>query len=112
LEENSFNQYKSELKLIEAGFFKKPVIVSNVAPYTELTDNCLAVNTRSDWYSHCKKLIDNPELGKDLGEKLYHSVAKFSLEKVNQSRMKFYSDVHKKHNHNSPERVSRLETVN
>lgn len=114
LENNKFNQYKSELKMIEAGFFKKPVIVSNVLPYSNLISpkNCLAVNTREDWYAHCKRLIDNPELGKDLGEALYQSVQKFSLEKVNKARLELYRNVHKKHNNNSLVRAGRVETVN
>jgi glycosyltransferase involved in cell wall biosynthesis len=114
LENNNFNIYKSELKLIEAGFFKKPVIVSNVEPYSNLITkkNCLAVNQRSDWYKHCKTLIDNPEKGKEIAEELYQSVQKYSLVNVNKTRLNFYSDVHKKFNNNSPVRVGRLEPVN
>jgi glycosyltransferase involved in cell wall biosynthesis len=114
LENNSFNQYKSTLKMIEAGFFRKPVIVSNVAPYNDLINNknCLSVNNKQDWFKYCKKLIDNPELGRELGENLYQSVKKYSLENVNKSRFNFYQDVHKKHNSDSSVRAGRLEVVN
>lgn len=111
LVDNRFNSYKSELKMIEAGFFKKAVIVSNVHPYSTLINNsnCLKVDSPSDWYKHCKRLINNPEVGKELGNALYDSVQQFSIERVNQSRYKFYQDVHEKHDHNSPVRVSGME---
>lgn len=103
LADNRFNTYKSELKMIEAGFFKKAVIVSDVLPYSTLiTDkNCLKVKSSVDWFTHCKRLIDNPQLSKDLGEELYQSVQKFSIERVNEERFKFYTDVHKKQHNNS-----------
>lgn len=113
LEANKFNIFKSELKLIEAGFFKKAVIVSNVQPYTNIITkkNCLKVDNKADWYNHCKKLIENPNLSKDLGESLFQSVQRYSLENVNKTRHEFYSNVHKKHNHNRSAGVSRLETI-
>lgn len=114
LVDNRFNSYKSELKMIEAGFFKKAVIVSNVKPYLDLItkDNCLKVDSKVDWYNNCKRLIDNPQLGKDLGEALYQSVQKYSLENVNKSRYQFYCDVHQRHNNLCARRISRLEILN
>jgi glycosyltransferase involved in cell wall biosynthesis len=114
LEANRFNRYKSELKLIEAGFFKKAVIVSNVDPYRRLINgkNCLKVETSSDWFKHCKRLIENRSLATDLGEALYESVQKYSIDIVNKKRYKFYQDVCKKLNINSGLRLSRVEILN
>jgi hypothetical protein len=67
-----FNRVKSQLKVIEAGFYKKAIIASNVGPYTvdlkhalnngEFTDgNALLVNevkNHSDWAKYMKKLIN------------------------------------------------------
>jgi glycosyltransferase involved in cell wall biosynthesis len=114
LEANRFNRYKSELKMIEAGFFKKAVIVSNVDPYRRLitSKNCLKVESQSDWFKHCKRLIENRSLATDLGEALYESVQKYSIDIVNKKRYKFYQDVCKKLNINSGLRLSRVEILN
>ena len=95
LENNNFNRYKSELKLIEAGFFKKAVIVSNVHPYKKVInkENCLTVINSVDWSRHAQSLIDNPNQAKDLGEALYESVKHYNIDIVNKKRYNFYKDV-------------------
>lgn len=88
----TFNTYKSELKMIEAGFMKKACIVSNVRPYDLLINNtnCIQVQpTRNhiDWYIQIKKLIGNKERISDLGEALYESVKdKYDIKNVNVER--------------------------
>lgn len=92
LELNDFNSYKSELKMIEAGAFRKAVIVSNVQPYTNIIKhkrNCLAVHDKSEWFSHSKMLLDNRNLAIDLGEQLHEDTQRFSIENVNKKRFKF-----------------------
>ena len=104
LVDNKFNNLKSELKLIEAGFFKKAVIVDNVHPYRDLIkhkENALVVNKYTDWYKHCKYLLKNPEAIKDLGEALFETVQPYHIKEVNKKRLKFYQDVFKKRNANS-----------
>jgi glycosyltransferase involved in cell wall biosynthesis len=100
--------------MIEAGFFKKAVIVSDVLPYSTLItrDNCLKVKEKVDWYHNCKRLLENPNLSKDLGEALYQSVQKFSLDRVNIQRNKFYQDVCKKYSNKLHVRARGLEVVN
>lgn len=46
-----FNQYKSNLKILEAGHAGVPVIASNVHPYKNI-EGVLYVNKKSDWYDH------------------------------------------------------------
>ena len=111
---NKFNSMKSPLKLTEAGFYKKAVVVSNVEPYSGLLKhkvNAMVVNKPQDWYKSCKYLLDNPEAIKDLGEALYDTVQPFSIDNVNKKRYKFYSDVLKERNTDSSVRHSRLQVV-
>jgi glycosyltransferase involved in cell wall biosynthesis len=103
-----FNRMKSQLKVIEAGFYKKALIASNIGPYTidlkhalhqgKFTDgNALLVNesnNHSDWAKHVKKLVDNPNLITDLGERLYETVSKtYDLNVVTKTRRDFYKSL-------------------
>ena len=103
-----FNKLKSHLKVIEAGFYKKALIASNVGPYTidlkhamkngEFTDgNALLVDdsrNHSDWAKYIKKLVDNPNMVTDLGERLYETVKDtYDLNKVSITRAEFYKSL-------------------
>jgi glycosyltransferase involved in cell wall biosynthesis len=103
-----FNRMKSQLKVIEAGFYKKALIASNVGPYTidlkhalkngEFTDgNALLVDERknhSDWSKYIKKLVTNPNMIVDLGERLYETVKhKYHLDTVTHERASFYKSL-------------------
>ena len=103
-----FNRMKSQLKVIEAGFYKKALIASNVGPYTidlkhalkngEFTDgNALLVDetkNHSDWSKYIKKLVDNPNMITDLGERLYETVSqKYDLNIVTKTRAEFYKSL-------------------
>jgi glycosyltransferase involved in cell wall biosynthesis len=103
-----FNRVKSQLKVIEAGFYKKAIIASNVGPYTidlkhsldqgQFVDgNALLVDegrNNSDWFKYVKKLIDNPTWAADLGERLYETVKdKYDLNVVTKNRAEFYKSI-------------------
>jgi glycosyltransferase involved in cell wall biosynthesis len=102
-----FNRVKSQLKVIEAGFYKKAIIASNIGPYTidlkhalkngEFTDgNALLVDeVRSgDWSKYMKKLINNPNFAYDLGQRLYETVKDtYDLNKVTKDRAQLYSSL-------------------
>lgn len=107
LVDNSFNKYKSQLKVIEAGFHKKALIAQNYGPYTidlisavdkggsfNENGNCLLVDSSKNhkqWSQHVKRLIDNPNLVKDLGEKLYETVKDtYNLNNVTKNRAEIY----------------------
>jgi glycosyltransferase involved in cell wall biosynthesis len=96
---------KSQLKVIEAGFYKKALIASNIGPYTidlkhamkngEFTDgNALLVDevkNHSDWAKYIKKLVDNPDMITELGLRLYDTVKDtYDLNKVSDKRADFY----------------------
>jgi len=100
-----FNRVKSQLKVIEAGFYKKAIIASNIGPYTidlkhalkngEFTDgNALLVDevrNHSDWAKNMKKLIENPNFAYDLGQRLYETVKDtYDLNKVTRDRAELY----------------------
>jgi glycosyltransferase involved in cell wall biosynthesis len=100
-----FNKVKSQLKVIEAGFYKRALIASNVGPYTvdlkhalnhgEFVDgNALLIEetrNHSDWSKNIKKLVNNPNMIVDLGERLYETVSKkYDLNNVTKDRKELY----------------------
>jgi glycosyltransferase involved in cell wall biosynthesis len=103
-----FNRLKSQLKVIEAGFYKKALIASNVGPYTidlknayndgKFSDgNALLVDevrNHKDWTQSIKRLVDNPNMISDLGERLYETVKdRYDLNKVSITRAEFYKSL-------------------
>ena len=89
LRETLFNSLKSELKMIESGHFCKPVMVSNVEPYTNLATgkNCIKV-LDNDWAKAIKRIKGEHNLQVDLGMKLKEDVeAKYNLDKENRLRI-------------------------
>lgn len=93
---NSFNSYKSQIKIIEAGHFKKAAIVSNVAPYTFdcNKENSILINPDKKnlgWGVAIKSLIQNPNRIEDLGEALHETVKdKYNINTVNKVRNELY----------------------
>jgi len=105
IKSHTFNIVKSQLKVIEAGFYKKALIASEVGPYTidlkhalkdgQFTDgNALLVKdsrNHSDWSKNIKKLVDNPNMIIDLGERLYETVKDtYDLRNVTKARAEWY----------------------
>jgi glycosyltransferase involved in cell wall biosynthesis len=103
-----FNRMKSQLKVIEAGFYKKALIASEIGPYTidlkhslkngEYVDgNAMLVSenrNHSDWSKFIKKLVQNPNLITDMGERLYETVKdKYHLKTVTINRAEFYKSL-------------------
>jgi glycosyltransferase involved in cell wall biosynthesis len=106
---SEFNSNKSQLKIIEAGFHKKPIIASENMPYTIdlknafkegkfLDDgNALLVpqnKNHKQWYKYMKLLIDNPNMVEELGNRLYETVKdKYSLVTVSKNRTDFFKTI-------------------
>jgi glycosyltransferase involved in cell wall biosynthesis len=103
-----FNRMKSQLKVIEAGFYKKAIIASNLGPYTIdlkhsldhgnfVDGNALLVDenrNHSDWAKFIEKLVKNPNMAKDMGERLYETVKdKYDLNVVTKARAEFYKSI-------------------
>jgi glycosyltransferase involved in cell wall biosynthesis len=106
---SDFNINKSQLKVIEAGFHKKAVIASETDPYLldlvnavdngvfNKNGNALLVNPKrnhKDWAKQMKRLIDNPNMIEDLGNRLYETVKDtYSLKKVCNDRVEFFKSI-------------------
>ena len=110
IKNHMFNRMKSQLKVIEAGFYKKAIIASNIGPYTidlkhalkygEFVDgNALLVDegrNHSDWAKYIKKLVKNPSWAEDLGERLYETVKDtYDLNVVTKTRAEIYKTITK-----------------
>jgi len=107
IKDHMFNRMKSQLKVIEAGFYKKALIASNVGPYTIdlvhsidkgnfVDGNAILVdkNRDQDWAKHMKKLIKNPSWVEDLGERLYETVnGVYDLNSVTKNRAELYKSL-------------------
>ena len=107
LVEHTFNEVKSQLKVIESGFYKKPIIAQNFGPYQidlenayirggeiDTTKNGFLVDSHRNhkqWYQYLKKLIQNPELIQIFGENLYKTVSeRYSMDIVTSNRAEYY----------------------
>jgi len=103
-----FNRMKSQLKVIEAGFYKKAIIASEVGPYTIDLKHCLKNGefvdgnamlvqenrNHGDWSKFIKKLVNNPNLITDMGERLYETVKDtYDLRVVTKTRAEFYKSL-------------------
>ena len=103
-----FNRMKSQLKVIESGFYKKAIIASNLGPYTIDLKHCLdhgnfvdgnallvdENRNHSDWAKFIEKLVKNPNMAKDMGERLYETVKdKYDLNVVTKARAEFYKSI-------------------
>ncbi len=67
--ENTFNRCKSPIKFFEYTAAGMPGVYSHVAPYYEIIENekeGLLASTTEEWVSALSKLIDAPELRKEL----------------------------------------------
>lgn len=69
LRDNTFNNCKSPLKLIEAGAKRKAVIASSVLPYTEFPDNTYyridKNNNKKGWYKAIKAFEQSEQMRLD-----------------------------------------------
>lgn len=106
LKECDFNKVKSQLKVIEAGFFHKAIIAQNFGPYTidikpflnkgvlDENGNGLLVDSSKNhklWAKYITTLVEHPEYIKTMGENLYNTVKDtYSIDAVTKQRAEFY----------------------
>jgi len=100
LRDRTFNHFKSELKIVEAGFHKKPVIASNLTPYSGLIkhgENGFLVDERKahkEFFKYSKWFLENPNAIEDFGNKLYELVTSTNeLSKITQLRFEVYKSL-------------------
>lgn len=113
LDENPFNEVKSELKFIEAGFTKTAVICTNFGPYTigsksmfekggviNEEGNCILIDPAKKhkaWGQAICKLVNNPELITKLQNNMYETVKdKYDIRNITKTRAEWYKSIVKK----------------
>lgn len=113
LDENPFNEVKSELKFIEGGFTRTAVIASKFGPYTigskslfkyggeiDPEGNCILIDPMKKhkaWGQAIKKLVQNPEYIEIMRENMYNTVKdKYDIRNVTAQRAEWYKSIVKK----------------
>ena len=113
LECNPFNEVKSELKFIEAGFTNTAIICSDFGPYTigsipffekggktNEKGNCVLINPdkkHKEWRQAITKLTRNPEYIHQIASNLHDLVKdKYDIRNVTADRAKWYRSIVKK----------------
>lgn len=110
LVENKFNECKSQLKVVEAGFFNKAIIAQDFGPYKIDLDsyikkggivnengNSLLVDSsknHKDWVKYIKFLLNNPEARVNMANNLSEKItSEYSLENVTKTRVNLYKSL-------------------
>ena len=105
--ECDFNKYKSQLKVIESGFFNKGLIASNFGPYTIDLENVIekggAINPNGNailidtsknhkgWAKAIEKIVKNPEILETMRNNLNKTVTeKYHIDTVTKQRYELY----------------------
>lgn len=103
LDQHTFNECKSELKIIETGIMGKALIASDVYIYNELLthgENAMLIDPKKDhklWFKYIKELVLNEELRNNLGKNLYNLVHPcYTMEEVTKDRCNWYKEIVKK----------------
>jgi glycosyltransferase involved in cell wall biosynthesis len=101
-----FNYCKSQLKVIESGCHKMPIILSKYGPYTIDDIEGVSDGNRKgfyvdesvgDWYSKMKWYTKNPNAIIEHGEANHEYFLKnFEMSVVNKKRADFYKEIVKK----------------
>lgn len=110
LEETNFNKVKSQLKVIEAGFFNKGIIASNFGPYTidlksmitkgnefHEDGNALLCDKNKgvkQWAKYITYLVENPDVLAKMRENLHNTVKDtYSISTVCKARAQKYLEL-------------------
>jgi len=95
---HTFNEVKSELKIIEAGMKGKVLIAQDFGIYKELIEDgvtgLLVKNDKKDWYRHMKSVIKDPIYRQELADNLHNFVKeKYDITNVTADRIRFYKSI-------------------
>lgn len=82
-----FSKCKSSIKVLEAGAFNLPIIVSNEEPYKEFIREGLVYSSEGNWNGRLRYLIKNPKAGQKMGARLGEYVREYyNIQKINELR--------------------------
>lgn len=90
LKRNKFNMMKSNLKMLEAGWYKKPVVVRAMPPYIPLAqDKKNAILVKDGNYQRSLNYLKrNPSLQEDIRHQLHEDIREnYMMDQVNKKRM-------------------------
>ena len=90
LESGTWHGMKSNLKLLEAGCKRVPVICSKVHPYIDGNPPVFHVERQSDWFDYVKDLNKNRGMVKVWGDWLHDWARQFDLRTWNKKREECY----------------------
>lgn len=107
MDTNPYNATRSPFKVMESGFYKKPIIAQDFGLYKDLLinafmkgglisfdGNAFLVEPRKnhkDWYKSIKKLVTQKTAVLSLGENLYQTVKNdYDLNNITKLRKEFY----------------------
>jgi len=95
LRKTHFNQYKSNLKILEAAGKGIPVIVSNVHPYTGFPEDLVNyAHNEQMWLHWMQKLADNADLRTEQGALLAEYCKKnYNFDEINQRRAEAFKSL-------------------
>lgn len=110
---NPFNEVKSELKFIEAGFTRTAIICTNFGPYTigsrpfflkggeiDPNGNCVLIDPEKkhkQWRQSIIRLVNNPEYIKMIADNMHETVKdKYNIKTVTDNRAAWYKTIVKK----------------
>ncbi|HEY8747667.1 MAG TPA: glycosyltransferase [Tepidisphaeraceae bacterium] len=99
LELTSFNQFKSEIRIIEAGAWGVPTVASPAAPYQRFEGGrgacCLVEgNDLQSWHRELSKLLDDPGLRSQVGAEARAVVrSQYALADANAARVELLLDL-------------------
>lgn len=93
LDNLTFNWYKSNLKVLEAGCKYMPIITSDVSPYKDEPNQDVISYCRGtkDWVKYLQKYEKNPTFVREQGQQLGEYVrANYHLDKMNRLRLQIF----------------------
>lgn len=95
LEETIYTKCKSAIKWLEMSSAKKPGVWQRIRQYENVVDgtNGLLANTTNEWYEAIKKLIDDTELRRKMGEKAYEDVHNYKIQEKLNEYGEFFVDI-------------------
>ena len=77
IEDTIFNEAKSENKWTEAALVKVPTVASRVGAFKDVIEDGktgLLCETEEEWFDAVSRLIEQPELRREIGERAYQAV--------------------------------------
>lgn len=97
LEDSIYTRCKSSIKYIETSSAKIPGVYQDIRQYAEIIEdgkNGFLAKTEDEWYEKIKKLIDDKELRKNIGEEAYKTTKEnWTINQHVEDYAKFFSDI-------------------